>query len=139
MRGGERVSYDADLMSRSDYWADIARTDGGIHFFFSSRRRHTRYWRDWSSDVCSSDLQDDRPLWRDGSSHLTHEPGKGPARRPSGILERPIRFGYASRLHAARPAGDRASQIGRASCRERVRIAEGACAAKNSYTRRSES
>src|SRR3712207_7728335 len=26
------------------------------HFFFSSRRRHTRYWRDWSSDVCSSDL-----------------------------------------------------------------------------------
>src|SRR3712207_7997348 len=25
-------------------------------FFFSSRRRHTRYWRDWSSDVYSSDL-----------------------------------------------------------------------------------
>src|SRR3712207_3815379 len=25
-------------------------------YFFSSRRRHTRYWRDWSSDVCSSDL-----------------------------------------------------------------------------------
>src|SRR3712207_9128499 len=24
--------------------------------FFSSRRRHTIYWRDWSSDVCSSDL-----------------------------------------------------------------------------------
>src|SRR3712207_5206816 len=31
-------------------------------FFFSSRRRHTRYWRDWSSDVCSSDLDPrDRP------------------------------------------------------------------------------
>src|SRR3712207_7658699 len=28
----------------------------GLFFFFSSRRRHTRYWRDWSSDVCSSDL-----------------------------------------------------------------------------------
>src|SRR3712207_7715863 len=27
-----------------------------FYFFFSSRRRHTRYWRDWSSDVCSSDL-----------------------------------------------------------------------------------
>src|SRR5947209_14681993 len=27
-----------------------------VYFFFSSRRRHTRYWRDWSSDVCSSDL-----------------------------------------------------------------------------------
>src|SRR5439155_9884819 len=25
-------------------------------FFFSSRRRHTRWPRDWSSDVCSSDL-----------------------------------------------------------------------------------
>src|SRR3712207_6713009 len=28
-----------------------------LFFFFSSRRRHTRYWRDWSSDVCSSDLK----------------------------------------------------------------------------------
>src|SRR5699024_12167277 len=27
-----------------------------IFFFFSSRRRHTRSKRDWSSDVCSSDL-----------------------------------------------------------------------------------
>src|SRR5690606_7806246 len=26
-------------------------------FFFSSRRRHTRFSRDWSSDVCSSDLR----------------------------------------------------------------------------------
>src|SRR5215203_7075181 len=36
-------------------------------FFFSSRRRHTRYWRDWSSDVCSSDLEPDGHL-------LTREP-----------------------------------------------------------------
>src|SRR5207249_5587284 len=28
----------------------------GLFFFFSSRRRHTRSKRDWSSDVCSSDL-----------------------------------------------------------------------------------
>src|SRR5207253_7354354 len=27
-----------------------------VRFFFSSRRRHTRWPRDWSSDVCSSDL-----------------------------------------------------------------------------------
>src|SRR6266702_6230734 len=27
-----------------------------VFFFFSSRRRHTRWPRDWSSDVCSSDL-----------------------------------------------------------------------------------
>src|SRR6266702_5728116 len=38
-------------------------------FFFSSRRRHTRWPRDWSSDVCSSDLHtgdayaDDAALW----------------------------------------------------------------------------
>src|SRR2546422_6335972 len=31
-------------------------------FFFSSRRRHTRCSRDWSSDVCSSDLQNFRLL-----------------------------------------------------------------------------
>src|SRR6266487_6087082 len=28
-----------------------------MFFFFSSRRRHTRWTGDWSSDVCSSDLQ----------------------------------------------------------------------------------
>src|SRR6266542_3629186 len=28
-----------------------------ICFFFSSRRRHTRCYRDWSSDVCSSDVK----------------------------------------------------------------------------------
>src|SRR5439155_17453915 len=28
-----------------------------FYFFFSSRRRHTRWPRDWSSDVCSSDLR----------------------------------------------------------------------------------
>src|SRR5690606_6427061 len=37
-------------------------------FFFSSRRRHTRFSRDWSSDVCSSDLlvtgSSERAFWR---------------------------------------------------------------------------
>src|SRR3712207_526507 len=32
-------------------------------FFFSSRRRHTRYWRDWSSDVCSSDLRNNDDIY----------------------------------------------------------------------------
>src|SRR5690606_41185946 len=31
-------------------------TELNLHFFVSSRRRHTRFSRDWSSDVCSSDL-----------------------------------------------------------------------------------
>src|SRR3712207_7754117 len=29
---------------------------------FSSRRRHTRYWRDWSSDVCSSERVEDQAV-----------------------------------------------------------------------------
>src|SRR5690606_39722589 len=33
-------------------------------FFFSSRRRHTRFSRDWSSDVCSSDLELEQMLTR---------------------------------------------------------------------------
>src|SRR3712207_7800109 len=36
-----------------------------LFFFFSSRRRHTRYWRDWSSDVCSSDLRLDHLCHRE--------------------------------------------------------------------------
>src|SRR2546422_11431165 len=35
-------------------------------FFFSSRRRHTRCSRDWSSDVCSSDLEAERQVRPDG-------------------------------------------------------------------------
>src|SRR5437870_11874606 len=36
-------------------------------FFFSSRRRHTRWPRDWSSDVCSSDLgTSKKPSWSSG-------------------------------------------------------------------------
>src|SRR2546427_7546453 len=38
---------------------------GGVQcFFFSSRRRHTRFDCDWSSDVCSSDLQPRRGCGR---------------------------------------------------------------------------
>src|SRR3712207_1861136 len=65
-----------------------------FRFFFSSRRRHTRYWRDWSSDVCSSDLHTlpdsssvpALPEWR----HF-HTPGHAPGhislyREADGVL-----------------------------------------------------
>src|SRR3712207_289166 len=44
-------------------------------FFFSSRRRHTRYWRDWSSDVCSSDLTSipKRFTGEDGKARISHQ------------------------------------------------------------------
>src|SRR6478672_5212361 len=38
------------------YFTYIAFVRAYFFFFFSSRRRHTRSDRDWSSDVCSSDL-----------------------------------------------------------------------------------
>src|SRR3712207_8033748 len=48
--------------------------DCSFVFFFSSRRRHTRYWRDWSSDVCSSDL-----LRSVGGSQQALCRGRGPS------------------------------------------------------------
>src|SRR2546429_4925411 len=52
-----------------------------IVFFFSSRRRHTRCSRDWSSDVCSSDLGaphvGDRALGGDAEYLRQAETGDG--------------------------------------------------------------
>src|SRR2546429_1130547 len=64
---------------------------GIIHvvFFFSSRRRHTRCSRDWSSDVCSSDLKELRDyspipgLWSRIECALIEQDGRK-ARRPEG-------------------------------------------------------
>src|SRR5256885_11453892 len=44
-------------MSVNEYEVDDL-IHGRVVFFFSSRRRHTRLQGDWSSDVCSSDLDD---------------------------------------------------------------------------------
>src|SRR2546429_4231975 len=43
-------------------------------FFFSSRRRHTRCSRDWSSDVCSSDL---RVRWTEAESGFLPDQDQG--------------------------------------------------------------
>src|ERR1035437_10946641 len=43
------------LLQAKDGIEDIGVT--GVQIFCPSRRRHTRYWRYWSSDVCSSDLK----------------------------------------------------------------------------------
>src|SRR5690606_40053821 len=82
-------------------------------FFFSSRRRHTRFSRDWSSDVCSSDL-----------SRL---PSVMQPCRACGVLweteapRKPRRDPVKTRI---------AAEIGRASCRERVEISAVAGAIK---------
>src|SRR3712207_7540777 len=49
-----------DLFYNNLEMASVIIRVGGF-VFFSSRRRHTRYWRDWSSDVCSSDLRRPAP------------------------------------------------------------------------------
>src|SRR5690606_40686771 len=51
-------------------------------FFFSSRRRHTRFSRDWSSDVCSSDLRGRTLTGR------KLPPGRGGTLLPSGGIGR---------------------------------------------------
>src|SRR5205807_3403765 len=46
-----------------------------VFFFFSSRRRHTRLQGDWSSDVCSSDLNLqplENPRWRRRNLHVAN-------------------------------------------------------------------
>src|SRR3712207_7346542 len=53
-----------------------------VFFFFSSRRRHTRYWRDWSSDVCSSDLAADRGGRRRGARDRRRHVPPGPRAPP---------------------------------------------------------
>src|SRR3989442_15060867 len=68
-------------------------------FFFSSRRRHTRCGRDWSSDVCSSDLRTSR--------------GAGP--RPPTSVSYSARYSAAARLHeksCAIPLATRRAQRG---------------------------
>src|SRR3712207_8522149 len=63
-------------------------------FFFSSRRRHTRYWRDWSSDVCSSDLGAffevylHECLRRMGYSVTCHPELEGTSRRPDFLAKK---------------------------------------------------
>src|SRR5439155_6736413 len=57
----------------------ILRTDElYLSFFFSSRRRHTRWPRDWSSDVCSSDLVHQAlPVARFLGAHAVEHGGGG--------------------------------------------------------------
>src|SRR5699024_11952776 len=51
-------------------------------FFFSSRRRHTISKRDWSSDVCSSDLLLEPPLPREKARRVTLQKGPNIASIP---------------------------------------------------------
>src|SRR6266508_4362300 len=57
-----------------------------MFFFFSSRRRHTRWPRDWSSDVCSSDLDGERTDYPAGSTIYREGSASRAALVVSGLL-----------------------------------------------------
>src|SRR5205085_4088939 len=85
-------------------------------FFFSSRRRHTRFDCDWSSDVCSSDLERSRQR-----IVLAGDP-PSPINPPAGCAFHP-RCPYALEKCRVAVPPLLPAEIGRASCRERVSIA----------------
>src|SRR5437763_7938567 len=103
---------------------DIVHQELQILFFFSSRRRHTRYIGDWSSDVCSSDLLwETRPAVRflracGGIAKARRSERRVSADSTKGAYETNRR----SSLPQVRPAG--LEQIGRASCRDRGATSE---------------
>src|SRR5260370_27249027 len=96
-------------------------------FFFSSRRGHTRFKCDWSSEVCSSDLARAPPAFTSagisGSDLDVVEAGG--ARAVTGA-DHLLRLAFAAVGHAPEDPmiaigdGGAGIQIGRASCRERV-------------------
>src|SRR5438105_7699759 len=87
-------------------------------FFFSSRRRHTRSTRDWSSDVCSSDLST-RPICESSTQVGRVDEGRavGVQLRHEGVAE-PVEAGVEGAWGGGEVQGG--CEIGRASCRERV-------------------
>src|SRR5690606_40493214 len=89
----------------------------GNVFFFSSRRRHTRFSRDWSSDVCSSDL-----FCRIGMPIL-QKVTDGGWYVPNGLmLLPPSAFFLIGLIIWGIRAVKKEQEIGRASCRERGQI-----------------
>src|SRR2546430_13503584 len=88
-------------------------------FFFSSRRRHTRFDCDWSSDVCSSDLaRFAPPPGRKGTLCLFHGRAEF-IEKYFEVVEDARARGFAVATFDWSGQG-LSQQIGRASCRERV-------------------
>src|SRR5256884_7366807 len=88
-------------------------------FFFSSRRRHTRCSRDWSSDVCSSDLKKFALVAHDWDGYIAWALAIAypDVLRRLVIINAPHPAVFA-RLLRSDPMQQK--EIGRASCRERV-------------------
>src|SRR5690348_17989838 len=94
-------------------------------FFFSSRRRHTRWTGDWSSDVCSSDLDlSQLPALPDEPSPSLLGRMMDWARQGCASVGRRLSSLLSGTPRDASPDLQQ-GEIGRASCRERVEMAVG--------------
>src|SRR2546429_363257 len=83
-------------------------------FFFSSRRRHTRCSRDWSSDVCSSDLIHPRT-----SSRCCSNPPRGGCDHPSSrSLPQKVRLAFVVRAYLQFHSRSEERRVGK-ECRSR--------------------
>src|SRR5439155_10928601 len=93
-------------------------------FFFSSRRRHTIWPRDWSSDVCSSDLSthfvSSTPIFL--PDLVTHNMSGGSGPSTALPMASPTNSGAAARKPRQASLSSSLNKIGRASCRERVDV-----------------
>src|SRR2546422_11176946 len=87
-------------------------------FFFSSRRRHTRCSRDWSSDVCSSDLQVKNMELRQTPQKDRAEEHQIDDRRNE--RKQKLENENVRECDPTQGPVARTKQIGRASCRESV-------------------
>src|SRR5690606_41073543 len=95
-----------------------------FYVFFSSRRRHTRFSRDWSSDVCSSDLEPKYGYEQALFPIVQGSTYKDLRAQSAEYIANAGAFGNAiGGLSVGEPAEEMyemCEEIGRASCRERV-------------------
>src|SRR5690606_39533231 len=96
-------------------------------FFFSSRRRHTSFSRDWSSDVCSSDLSTYFTI-AGQDQYITASIGVSVYPDDGEDLDTLVKYADIAMYMSKDKGGntvqffDESMKIGRASCRERVKI-----------------
>src|SRR3546814_9097172 len=93
-----------------------------LFFCFKQKTAYEMRISDWSSDVCSSDLPKTRTIYgpRDSVDGVLHD--HVPKRRPvDGARLRLVHLEFYVRQWPVRPCVQAGMQLGRASCRERVR------------------
>src|SRR5690606_40178774 len=97
-----------------------------IVFFVSSRRRHTSFSRDWSSDVCSSDLFGHATAYPHGVPGVQHLRRGELVLIDTGCSVQGYNSDITRTFIFGTPDADQQRKIGRASCRERGSISVGA-------------